>query len=64
MLHEYYVIYKVRYYLQLHITAVGLGMYHLWLRGNYCNYTSIWIQIFTAAGLGRKKTVKFYHINS
>jgi hypothetical protein len=35
MLHEYHVIYSVRYYLRFHIAAVGLGTYYLWIRGHY-----------------------------
>jgi hypothetical protein len=27
MLHEYHVIYSVRYYLRFHVTVVGLGTY-------------------------------------
>jgi hypothetical protein len=29
-------MYSVRYYLQLHVTAVGLGTYYSWIRGHYC----------------------------
>jgi hypothetical protein len=36
MLHEYHVIYSVRYYPQFHVTAVGLGTYYPWIRGHYC----------------------------
>jgi hypothetical protein len=35
MLHEYYVIYSVRYYPLFHITAVGLGTYYQWIWGYY-----------------------------
>jgi hypothetical protein len=35
MLHEYHVIYSVRYYLWFHVTAVGVGMYYLWISGAY-----------------------------
>jgi hypothetical protein len=28
MLHEYYVVYSVRYYPRFHVTAVGLGTYY------------------------------------
>jgi hypothetical protein len=33
MLHEYHVIYSVRYYPWFHVTAVGLGTYYQWIRG-------------------------------
>jgi hypothetical protein len=36
MLHEYHVIYSVRYYLRFHVNAVGLGKYYPWTRGHYC----------------------------
>jgi len=36
MLHEYHVIYCVRYYPRFHVTAVGLGTYHPRIRGNAC----------------------------
>jgi hypothetical protein len=36
MLHEYHVIYSVRYYPRFHITAVGLGTYYPWIWGHYC----------------------------
>jgi hypothetical protein len=36
MLHEYHVIYSVRYYPRFHVTAVGLGTYYPWIRGHYC----------------------------
>jgi hypothetical protein len=36
MLHEYHVIYSVRYYLRFHVTAVGLGTYYPWIRGHCC----------------------------
>jgi hypothetical protein len=36
MLHEYHVIYSVRYYPRFHLTAVGLGKYYVWIRGYYC----------------------------
>jgi hypothetical protein len=32
MLHEYHVIYSVRYYPRFHVTAVVLGKYYLWIR--------------------------------
>jgi hypothetical protein len=35
MLHEYHVIYSVRYYLRFHVTAVGLGTYYPWVRGHH-----------------------------
>jgi hypothetical protein len=35
MLHEYLVTRSVRYYLRLHVTAVGLGTYYAWIRGHY-----------------------------
>jgi hypothetical protein len=37
ILHVYNVMYGVRYYLWFHITAVGLGTYYPWIRGQYCN---------------------------
>jgi hypothetical protein len=36
MLHEYHVIYSVRYYPLFHVTAVGLGTYYPCIRGHYC----------------------------
>jgi len=36
MLHEYNVIYSIRYYPGFHVTAVGLGMYYLRIWGCYC----------------------------
>jgi len=30
----YHVIYSVRYYLQFHVTTVGLGMYYPWIWGS------------------------------
>ena len=36
MLHEYHVIYSVRYYPRFHVTAVGLGTYYPWIRGSAC----------------------------
>jgi len=33
MLHEYHVIYSVRYYPRFHVTAVGLGTYYPRIRG-------------------------------
>jgi hypothetical protein len=38
MLHEYHVVYSVRYYPRFNITAVGLGMYYQWIRGHYYIY--------------------------
>jgi hypothetical protein len=38
MLHEFHVIYSVRYYLRWHIAAVGLGTHYLWIRGHYYIY--------------------------
>jgi len=35
-LHEYHVIYSVRYYPRFHVTAVGLGTYYTRIWGNYC----------------------------
>jgi hypothetical protein len=35
MLHEYHVIYSVRYYARFHVTAVGVGTYYPWIRGHY-----------------------------
>jgi hypothetical protein len=37
MLHEYHVIYRVRYYPRFHVNAVGLGTYYPWIWGHYCN---------------------------
>jgi hypothetical protein len=37
MLHEYHVIYSVRYYPRFHLNAVGLGKYYPWIRGDYCS---------------------------
>jgi hypothetical protein len=36
MLHEYHVIYSVRYYPRFHVTAVGLGTYYPWMRVYTC----------------------------
>ena len=36
MLHEYHVIYSVRYYPKFPVTAVGLGTYYPWTQGHYC----------------------------
>jgi hypothetical protein len=36
MLHDYHVIYNVRYYPRLHVTALGLGTYYPWIRGHTC----------------------------
>jgi len=36
MLHEYHIIYGVRYYPQFHVTAVGLGTYYRRIRGSAC----------------------------
>jgi hypothetical protein len=36
MLHEYHVIYSVRYYPRFHLTVVGLGTYYPWIRGLIC----------------------------
>ena len=36
MLHEYHVIYGVRYYPRFHVTAVHLGTYCTRLRGSAC----------------------------
>jgi hypothetical protein len=36
MLHEYHVIYSVRYYPRFYVPAVGLGTYYPWIRGHYC----------------------------
>jgi hypothetical protein len=47
MLHEYHVIYSVRYYLWLHVTAVGLGTYYQWIRGHYCMYVCMYIYTYT-----------------
>jgi hypothetical protein len=44
MLHEYHIIYSVRYYPRFHITAVGLGTYYLWVRGHYSIVIGITLQ--------------------
>jgi hypothetical protein len=37
MLYEYNVfVYSVWYYLQFHVTAVGLGTYCQWIQEHYC----------------------------
>jgi len=36
MLHEYHVIYSVRYYPLFHVTAVVLGTYYLRIRWSAC----------------------------
>jgi hypothetical protein len=43
LLHEYHVIYSVRYYSRCHVTAVGLGTYYPWIRGYYCTYHCVTI---------------------
>jgi hypothetical protein len=40
MLHKYHIIYSVRHYPRLHVTAVGLGTYYLWILGHYCTCIS------------------------
>jgi hypothetical protein len=35
MLHEYHVIYSVRYYACFHVSAVVLGTYYPWILGHY-----------------------------
>jgi hypothetical protein len=40
MLGEYDVIYSVWYYLQFHVTTVGLGTYYLCVQGNYSVYVT------------------------
>jgi hypothetical protein len=35
-LHEYHVIYSIRYYPLFHVTGVGLGMYYLRIWGHTC----------------------------
>jgi hypothetical protein len=37
MLHEYHVIYSVRYYPRFHMTALGLGTYYSRIQELYCN---------------------------
>jgi hypothetical protein len=37
MLHEYHVIYNMRYYSRFHTTAVGLGTFYPWIRRHWCN---------------------------
>ena len=39
MLHEYHVVYSVRYCPQFHVTVVGLGTYYLQIQGHYCIIT-------------------------
>jgi len=41
MLHEYHVIYRILYYPRFHVTAVGLGMYYLWILGPACTFTGV-----------------------
>jgi hypothetical protein len=51
MLHEYHVIYSVRYYPRFHVTAVGLGTYYPWIRGHTCtpnNLSATVSQVITA----------------
>jgi hypothetical protein len=31
-----HLVCSVRYYLQFHVTTVGLGMYYLWIQWHYC----------------------------
>jgi len=40
MLHEYHVIYSVRYYPGFHITVVDLGTHYPWIWGHYCKWLS------------------------
>jgi hypothetical protein len=49
MLHEYHLIYSVRYYPHLHVTTVGLGTYYLRVRGHYCVYIYTYIWYWTLA---------------
>jgi hypothetical protein len=36
MLHEYYIIYNICYYLWFHVTTVGVGMYYPYKWWHYC----------------------------
>jgi hypothetical protein len=54
MLHEYHVIYSVRYYPRFHVTAVGLGTYYPWIQGQYCTLithvnATLAVDVMTAA---------------
>jgi len=48
MLHTYHVIYSDQYYLQFHVTTVGLGTYYLRLWG------SAYIRDYSTAIWGRE----------
>jgi hypothetical protein len=56
MLHEYHVIYSVRYYLRFQVTAVGVGTYYLWIRGHYCNIL-ISVYVNTLSRMNKVKVV-------
>jgi hypothetical protein len=60
MLHEYHVIYSVRYYPRFHVTAVRLGTYYPWIRRHYCN-TFISVCVDTLSRLDKVKIVLFSH---
>jgi hypothetical protein len=74
MLHEYHVIYSVRYYLRFHVTAVALGTHYPWIRGHALatrsasllvgRIYSIFYMLLTNLSLSRKRyTSRNIHIS-
>jgi hypothetical protein len=59
MLHEYHIIYSVRYCPQFHVTTVGVGTYYPWIQGHYCNDKTI-----TITGMKRVLEKYNYKFNS
>jgi hypothetical protein len=55
MLHEYHVIYSVRYYLWFHVIAVGVGTYFPWIRRQIFIYV-------TSTGSYRLRLVAIFRI--
>jgi hypothetical protein len=60
MLHEYHVIYSVRYYPRFHIPAVGLGTYYSWIRGHYCIYVIIVVEMLAFEKMRCRSTLTLY----
>ena len=57
MLHEYHVTYSVRYYPRFHVTAVGLGTYHPWIRGNACVCVCVCVCVYIYIYMHKGKAV-------
>jgi hypothetical protein len=51
MLHEYHVIYSVRYYPRFHVTAVCIGTYYQWIRGVDSSITATELPLRVLLGL-------------